>query len=231
LLGLTTLGIGRLLIRKLMRELLHVADDDAIHLLRSSMNKPYLDLSRVPPEKLELVRGWNFNVSHSGAWAVLAASNTRLVGVDVQRVEISGVDKNEERFFEQLQSVFHATEWRSIRGTATNHLTNFFHFWTLKESYIKVCHARLTARCVAQLIHSMLSKAVGVGLHLELERIQLHLPNDSRALGLAPQRDGDIQLLDHRATIEVDRRALVRCLLLRACTDARTETDFTPLSD
>jgi len=90
---------------------------------------------------------------------VLAASNSRLIGVDVQKIEISGIDKvlntgarvvppvpyqrepwlqDEERFFAQLESVFNRTEWATIRSSHSHRLASFFHFWTLKESYIKV---------------------------------------------------------------------------------------------
>jgi len=116
-------------------------------------------LEGLSDKQRDLVRGWNFNVSHSGSWTVLAASNSRLIGVDVQKIEISGIDKvlntgarvvppvpyqrepwlqDEERFFAQLESVFNRTEWATIRSSHSHRLASFFHFWTLKESYIKV---------------------------------------------------------------------------------------------
>ena len=150
--------IGRLMILALMSR--EVFDDrkDA-QLARTSKNKPCL---RNPPNY-----DFNFNVSHSGSWVVLAWDWCQLVGVDVMKVEVRGRDKRVEYFLKDFKTCFTSHEWDFIQsGVAptinthidadTGRLHRFYWLWTLKEAYIK---------------------AVGIGLGFTLDRADFFIQN------------------------------------------------------
>lgn len=95
----------------------------------------------VPPTAIELVRnrygkpetaGVHFNVSHSGNLALIAISRTRVVGIDIERVNRAFAhEKIPERFFAP-------TEVRALRALPeADQLKAFFTIWTRKEAYIK----------------------------------------------------------------------------------------------
>jgi 4'-phosphopantetheinyl transferase len=98
-----------------------------------------------------------FNLSHSGAWAMLAVTRDREVGVDIERIDPRfAQDQIPEQFFsprevEQLRSLPQREQ------TAA-----FFRCWTCKEAYIK---------------------ARGLGLSLPLDSFDVSLrPDDPPAL-------------------------------------------------
>lgn len=74
---------GRLLIRKAISDSLSLPWDQ-IRLERSEKGKPFLANEVSAP-----LAGFNFNVSHQGEYAVLAAEPCHLVGIDVMKVETS----------------------------------------------------------------------------------------------------------------------------------------------
>lgn len=122
--------VGQLMLHKLIRETLKIPNEK-IQLERTDKGKPYLPKLPLP---------FYFNVSHQGAYTVVAASSSQLVGVDVMRID-------EERFEEQvkLEDFFHTMrrqftfrEWGHIRqGNRKDQLLNFYRHWCLKESYVK----------------------------------------------------------------------------------------------
>lgn len=73
-------------------------------------------------------KGVDFNISHSGYFAICAISSTTSVGVDLEKM--GSVD------FNDYKKVFTEHEWRSIEGSPQP-LTTFFTFWSRKESVIK----------------------------------------------------------------------------------------------
>ncbi|KAH0625155.1 hypothetical protein JD844_033313 [Phrynosoma platyrhinos] len=140
---------GRLLIRKLIAEKLKVPWNK-IQLQRTSKGKPILinDLSSTDAN-------FNFNVSHQGNYAVLAAEPDCQVGIDVMKTSLPGSGSIPE-FFRIMNRQFTEEEWRVI--TSMNNewlqLDMFHRHWALKESFIK---------------------AIGVGLGFSLQRIEFNV--------------------------------------------------------
>lgn len=95
-----------------------------------------IDIHRRPSERPEILRpsangGLRFNLSHSGAQALVAVSRS-IVGVDIERVRtLRSVRGLAQRFF------------TAAEATALNHLAAdtqvgaFFRLWVLKEAYLK----------------------------------------------------------------------------------------------
>jgi 4'-phosphopantetheinyl transferase len=74
----------------------------------------------------------DFNVSHSGGFALLAIAKGRNVGIDVERVRLDiEAEKIAERFFSP-------GEVRTLRSLPSDQRHQaFFYCWTRKEAYIK----------------------------------------------------------------------------------------------
>jgi 4'-phosphopantetheinyl transferase len=90
-----------------------------------SSGKPYLDSCRWQTD----IR---FNVSHSGAWVVIALARARDVGVDVEALE----PFDEWRLL--AGRIFSARELEALnRVPELQQLDAFYHGWTRKEAYLK----------------------------------------------------------------------------------------------
>ena len=70
----------------------------------------------------------DFNISHSGNYAICAISNNSKVGVDIEEIKIIE--------FADFQKVFTKREWAEIEKSKDCFL-KFYSFWTRKESLIK----------------------------------------------------------------------------------------------
>jgi len=127
-----------------------VKDYTSFNICRTKEGKPYLDSNSL---KTDIFPNFNFNVSHHADWVIISSEPECIVGSDVMKIEITGVDQNMEHFFRDLEGCFTKYEWAIIRGS-TEPLEYFYRYWTLKESYIK---------------------AVGIGLGMELQRLEYHL--------------------------------------------------------
>ncbi|XP_073518178.1 L-aminoadipate-semialdehyde dehydrogenase-phosphopantetheinyl transferase isoform X2 [Phyllobates terribilis] len=140
---------GRLLIRKLIAEKLHIPWDKIV-LDRTAKGKPFL-VSGIPPH----FPNFSFNVSHQGDYAVLAAESELQVGVDIMKTDRPGSGSTEE-FFRIMHRQFTDREWLSIRSAGSDgaQLDTFYRHWALKESFIK---------------------AIGVGLGFNLQRIEFEV--------------------------------------------------------
>jgi len=94
-----------------------------------------------PPDRVELMVGPfgkpqlpnglpQFNVSHSGQWALIAVTEVGTIGVDIeavdQRVDIAGVGR---RTFSTME--------RSSLAEVGDRVEGFFDLWTLKEAVVK----------------------------------------------------------------------------------------------
>ena len=121
---------GQLMLHKLIRETLCIRNEEVI-LERTEKGKPYFSMKALP---------FHFNVSHQGAYTVLAASPSQLVGVDVMRVDSERFegDLKVAEFFHTMRRQFTPGEWINIRqGDWKRQLHHFFRHWCLKESYVK----------------------------------------------------------------------------------------------
>jgi len=137
---------GRLLIRKLMIDLLRIPND-VLKLGRTDHEKPYL-VNDAPGE-------FSFNVSHQGSYSILGAEPGRPIGVDVMKIEYSG-GKTVPEFFRAMTKQFSEKEWKTILSGADEkeQLHLFYRHWCLKESYVK---------------------ALGVGITFSLQRLSFVL--------------------------------------------------------
>ena len=126
--------------------------------------KPFLDFNnsawaappRLPAWRAAAAPNWNFNVSHDGAWAALAADPSALVGVDVAAppVERAGGSFARLRGLTELRADFGGclapSEWAAVEragagagaaGGAAARLaaedSAFRAHWALKEAYTK----------------------------------------------------------------------------------------------
>uniref|UniRef100_A0A673KXP0 L-aminoadipate-semialdehyde dehydrogenase-phosphopantetheinyl transferase n=1 Tax=Sinocyclocheilus rhinocerous TaxID=307959 RepID=A0A673KXP0_9TELE len=154
---------GRLLIRKLVCEKMGFAWD-GFRLERTARGKPFLPRTSSTPG----VTHWNFNVSHQGDYAVLAAEPGGQVGVDVMKTSRPGSSSVQE-FFRIMNRQFTYLEWMNIRkaGSDWDQLDMFYRHWALKESFIK---------------------AIGTGLGFDLQRVEFHIsPNQMREGQVYPQ--------------------------------------------
>ncbi|KAI8821181.1 uncharacterized protein EV422DRAFT_56864 [Fimicolochytrium jonesii] len=138
----------------------------AIRIERDEHGKPFLSSPRIP--------FLHFNISHHGDWVVVAAGFAKQLGVDVASVEASSLSADEHlRVFGEL---FTNREWEYVYGGGAPGsrtppqggygegkeeqiyaLRRFAQLWALKESYVK---------------------AVGVGLPLDLGRVEVRFDSD-----------------------------------------------------
>ncbi|XP_038254208.1 L-aminoadipate-semialdehyde dehydrogenase-phosphopantetheinyl transferase isoform X1 [Dermochelys coriacea] len=139
---------GRLLIRKLIAEKLCMPWNE-IHLQRTSKGKPFLvnDILGSHPS-------FNFNISHQGDYAVLAAEPELQVGIDIMKTNLPGSGSIPD-FFRIMKRQFTEAEWRAIKFINNEwiQLDMFYRHWALKESFIK---------------------AIGIGIGFNLQRIEFN---------------------------------------------------------
>ncbi|KFV98686.1 L-aminoadipate-semialdehyde dehydrogenase-phosphopantetheinyl transferase, partial [Fulmarus glacialis] len=140
---------GRLLIRKLIAEKLCIPWNE-IHLQRTSKGKPFL-----ANNVFGIYSNYNFNVSHQGDYAVLAAEPELQVGIDIMKTNLPG-SSSIPNFFRIMKRQFTETEWGVIKSMSNEwmQLDMFHRHWALKESFLK---------------------AVGVGIGFNLQRIEFHV--------------------------------------------------------
>ncbi len=105
------------------------ADPRAIRFAYSTRGKP----------SLEGVRGWHFNVSHSGSLLVCALTAAAPIGVDIERVrptpDAAAIAK---RFFSAAEAQ------RVLAASPESVAALFFEIWTRKEAFLKATGAGLS---------------------------------------------------------------------------------------
>uniref|UniRef100_A0A8C0F3K8 L-aminoadipate-semialdehyde dehydrogenase-phosphopantetheinyl transferase n=1 Tax=Bubo bubo TaxID=30461 RepID=A0A8C0F3K8_BUBBB len=140
---------GRLLIRKLIAEKLYIPWNE-IHLQRTSKGKPFL-----ANNIFSIYSNYNFNVSHQGDYAVLAAEPELQVGIDIMKTNLPG-NASIPNFFRIMERQFTETEWCVIKSMSNEwmQLDMFHRHWALKESFLK---------------------AIGVGIGFNLQRIEFNV--------------------------------------------------------
>ncbi|XP_054071976.1 L-aminoadipate-semialdehyde dehydrogenase-phosphopantetheinyl transferase isoform X5 [Rissa tridactyla] len=155
---------GRLLIRKLIAEKLRIPWNE-ITLQRTSKGKPFL-----ANNIFGIYSNYNFNVSHQGDYAVLAAEPELQVGIDIMKTNLPDQFKMNScviwekahgsssipNFFRIMNRQFTETEWGVISsmGNEWMQLDMFHRYWALKESFLK---------------------AIGVGIGFNLQRIEFNV--------------------------------------------------------
>lgn len=150
--------VSRLLQRRCCEEALRLPAGVPFPIGHTKGGKPFVKGSvRRPP----FAPNFNFNVSHEGAWVVLASEPLLLVGVDVaaprsaraQRSALPGSSDGTasaqavraddvmglERLFDSMAGSFSPAEWAFVRsGCSAAAQERFFRqLWSLKEAYIK----------------------------------------------------------------------------------------------
>ncbi|HEY8031775.1 MAG TPA: 4'-phosphopantetheinyl transferase superfamily protein [Methylocella sp.] len=86
------------------------------------------------------LQGPQFNVSHSGCWALIGFSGSRAIGVDIEFMRAAGDELDLARSF------FSAAEHGSLEGLANGMLlSSFYKIWTCKEAVLKAYGAGISA--------------------------------------------------------------------------------------
>ncbi|NXT08501.1 ADPPT transferase, partial [Prunella fulvescens] len=132
---------GRLLMRKLIAEELGIPWNE-VHLQRTPKGKPFL-ASNLPG----INSNYNFNVSHQGDYAVLAAEPELQVGIDVMKTDLPGNSLCSSPFF-----LYSDTEVNTVVLVEQENI--LFRYCALKESFLK---------------------AIGVGIGFNLQRIEFNV--------------------------------------------------------
>jgi len=112
---------GKLLLMKALKDA--GSDTDLRHLKYTTYGRPYIE--NAP----------DFNISHSGFFAVCALSLQGKIGVDIEEIKPASIHDFKEEFS--------AEEWNSI-ANAANSTYWFYYYWTAKEAVIKADGAGLS---------------------------------------------------------------------------------------
>lgn len=109
-------------------------DPSALRLKYNEFGKPSLDGSRE-------ARALSFNLSHSGALALIAVAIGRDVGVDLELIDSSVSSDDAARRF------FAASEIATLEALPpSSRLAGFFKIWARKEAYVKALATGLSMR-------------------------------------------------------------------------------------
>ncbi|KAG8468804.1 hypothetical protein KFE25_007322 [Diacronema lutheri] len=155
--------LSRLMQRRCCEELLGLARAAAAPISRTKGGKPFVTRAVSRPDSAP---NFNYNVSHEGAWVVLASEPLLLVGVDVSAPRAArarrprapadaaeapcGVAvaspadhardaKSVQQLFESMSGSLSAAEWAHVRSRGSERLQEvcFRQLWSLKEAFIK----------------------------------------------------------------------------------------------
>ncbi|MFO7817394.1 MAG: 4'-phosphopantetheinyl transferase superfamily protein [Desulfovibrionales bacterium] len=110
---------GKVLARKIIAGKYKIRPED-IRFACDEFDRPFL---RCPKPG-----NFDFNLSHSGDYVVLAVSNRR-VGVDIEKVKPIDLEVSRE--------CFHKKEIAYLYAGSQDELNRFYRIWTLKESFVK----------------------------------------------------------------------------------------------
>jgi 4'-phosphopantetheinyl transferase len=95
---------------------------EAVTFAEGPFGKPYL----------AGIRGPHFNVSHSGSFALIGLSESRPIGVDIERMRRTGDELTVARRF------FSAAEYRLLQNLEVDTMLSvFYEIWTCKEAVLK----------------------------------------------------------------------------------------------
>ncbi|PGK39672.1 4'-phosphopantetheinyl transferase [Bacillus anthracis] len=117
--------IGEILVRHIIKKQFGISNN-AIHFSTNSYGKPYaIDFE-----------DFNYNISHSGSWVVLAVDDSP-IGVDIEKIQ--PIDLDVAKLF------FSKKEYTNLMNTHISLRTSYFYqLWSMKESYVKQVGKGLT---------------------------------------------------------------------------------------
>jgi 4'-phosphopantetheinyl transferase len=123
--------IGRAMVRIIVGKLLGIRPNE-LPLQRDAYGKP------IVPHQIN-TRDVRFNISHSGAFILVALSTGRSVGIDVERI-------SEDFEFEAIAARFFSERERAYLAgmPQPERLNEFFRYWCRKEAYVKAQGAGLS---------------------------------------------------------------------------------------
>jgi 4'-phosphopantetheinyl transferase len=154
---------------------LRVEDRALFVLTRGTLRRLLSEATGVAAEKIAFAEGPcgkpclvethgpQFNVSHSGSWALIGFSGSRDIGVDIEFMRAAGGELDLARSF------FSAAEYRSLEGLERDMLlSSFYKIWTCKEAVLKACGAG-----IAEHLKDFSVELTGNGyaIHPELNRL------------------------------------------------------------
>jgi 4'-phosphopantetheinyl transferase len=180
---------SRWLLRKVLGLYLQESPETVVF-KRSEKGKPY-----VPGSSLQ------FNLSHSGHWAVLAVARNMQIGIDVEQGkhsrDLAGIAAN----------YYHPDEFTQLQQRQGEEQTRFFYqLWTLKEALLK---------------------AMGVGISAGLENLNFHL-RDSITVDISPTL-GATSITDKWQFHQWQLPDTSYCALAAACEHSPQSCWFNPL--
>lgn len=116
---------GEIIIRNIVKRKYKINFEDII--FKKNINgKPYIDN----------IKGFHFNISHSGKWVVCAISDA-LIGIDIEKIK--------ETNFKVAKRFFSEEEYIDLSNKESVSKTEYFYdIWTLKEAYLKAIGTGLT---------------------------------------------------------------------------------------
>ena len=119
--------IGRGILRLLLSAYLGIKPYD-VEFYYGTNGKPFLNMTS----------NVNFNLSHSQKLLVLSFSRNRMIGVDIEYIQLIDIKNIVERFFSPI-------EYKMFEGiNESDRLISFFKWWTRKESFIKAIGKGMT---------------------------------------------------------------------------------------
>lgn len=138
---------SRWLLREVLGAYLQQAPESLVF-SRTEKGKPYF-----------ANRALQFNLSHSGHWALLAVAKEMELGVDIEQIKVS------RDLLRIAESYYHPDEFARLQQLSGDAQTHYFYqLWTLKEALLK---------------------ALGVGISAGLENLNFSL-DDGISVKLSP---------------------------------------------
>jgi len=132
--------LSRLLARRCCSLAMRLKHHD-VEISRTKGRKPFLSASSRGRAKAAGKPNFNFNVSHEGAYVVLASEPVVIVGVDVAAPEQfrRGGEFDAVAFFATMKDMLSVKEWGHVRmcGDAKFQAERFRCFWSCKEAFTK----------------------------------------------------------------------------------------------
>lgn len=113
-------SVGKILAKKIIAENFNILPVEV---------EFFIDKYQRPFVKNSQVKDFDFNISHSGEYVVLAVSDKR-IGIDIERIKPIDLELSKD--------VFHDREIAYLQQGRQKKQERFFEIWTLKEAFVKM---------------------------------------------------------------------------------------------